>query len=472
MNSSKNSNDATILSPTRLWAILIVVLAADIMDLLDATLTNIAAPLISHSLGGGQHLIQWLGTSYALTMGVFLVLGGRLGDKYGQRRLFMLGIAGFTLASLGCGLAINPTMLILSRLLQGTFGAFLIPQGMAIMTKNFPRAMQEKAFSVFGPAMGVSTILGPILAGYLIHANIANTGWRSMFLINLILGTTGFFAAAKILPKDRGNPSIILDGIGSSLLGGTMFFLLYGLIEGANNGWSFYPKLWLALGGIFFALFCWRQVVAANPLIKTSLLKNRGFTSGLILGLVYFAVVNGICYVLSLFLQEGLGSTPFKASLQLTPLMIGIILSSVVGMLFIAKLGKKLISIGISVTALGATLLYLQLNSSYSITPWSLFPAIFTMGFGMGLCFGTLFDVVIGDIAQDEAGSASGSLSAVQQLAGSVGSAVITSVFFSAMKIGGHIHAMEQSLIVAVAAMSVCFGLVWLLPNKVGNSHG
>jgi len=124
------------------------------------------------------------------------------------------------------------------------------------------------------------------------------------------------------------------------------------------------------------------------------------------------------------------------------------------------------------VTALGATLLYLQLNSSYSITPWSLFPAIFTMGFGMGLCFGTLFDVVIGDIAQDEAGSASGSLSAVQQLAGSVGSAVITSVFFSAMKIGGHIHAMEQSLIVAVAAMSVCFGLVWLLPNKVGNSHG
>src|SRR5215471_12476297 len=147
-------------SPARsanlMWAILGVVLVADLLDLLDATITNIAAPTIVAHLGGGAALVKWLGAAYALAMGTLLVVGGRLGDKYGQRRLFLLGMTGFTLASAICGLAPSPAVLIIARVVQGAFGALLIPQGIAIMTRTFPKDMLTKAFAAFGPMLGLA----------------------------------------------------------------------------------------------------------------------------------------------------------------------------------------------------------------------------------------------------------------------------------------------------------------------------
>src|SRR5215470_14411544 len=182
-------------SPARsaklMWAILGVVLIADLLDLLDATITNIAAPTIVADLGGGSALVKWLGASYALAMGTLLVVGGRLGDRYGQRRVFLAGMAGFTLASAACGLAVNPVMLIAARILQGGLGALMIPQGIAIMTKTFPRDMLAKAFAAFGPLLGLSSIAGPVVAGFLIDANLAGLGWRPVFLINIGLGGVG-----------------------------------------------------------------------------------------------------------------------------------------------------------------------------------------------------------------------------------------------------------------------------------------
>lgn len=187
---------------TRLRLILAVVLLADILDLMDSTITNIAAPTIIRDISGGESLIKWLGASYALAMGVLLVLGGRLGDRFGKRRMFLIGIAGFTLASLWCGLAINPVMLIAGRLVQGGFGALLIPQGIGTLIDTFSREQQPRAFSAFGPALGASAVLGPIVAGFLISADIAGLTWRPIFLINIVLGTVGFIAALRLLPHD------------------------------------------------------------------------------------------------------------------------------------------------------------------------------------------------------------------------------------------------------------------------------
>ena len=205
---SKSGSRTESLTTRAMWAVLAVVIIADVMDLLDATITNIAAPTIVRDLGGGQTLIKWLGSSYALALGVLLVMGGRLGDRYGQRRLFLTGIAGFTLASLACGLSVGPFMIIVARLFQGAFGALLIPQGIAIMTAHFSRDMKDKAFSLFGPALGLAMVGGPILAGFMIDANIAGTGWRAMFLINLVLGTVGFIVALRVLPRDTGDKSV------------------------------------------------------------------------------------------------------------------------------------------------------------------------------------------------------------------------------------------------------------------------
>ena len=204
--------------PPLAWAVLAIVLIADIMDLLDSTITVIAAPTISARLHGGPELIKWLGASYALSLGVLLVTGGRLGDKYGRRRTFLIGIAGFTAASLACGLAWNPASIIVARLIQGAFGALLIPQGFGILGSVFPREHIGKAFSAFGPVLGLSAVGGPLLAATLIDANLFGLSWRPMFLINIVLGVAGLAAGLRLLPRDRGDASVQIDVAGSALL--------------------------------------------------------------------------------------------------------------------------------------------------------------------------------------------------------------------------------------------------------------
>ena len=458
--------DATRLT-TRLRIILAIVLLADVLDLMDSTITNIAAPTIVRELGGGESLIKWLGAGYALAMGVLLVVGGRLGDRYGQRRMFLIGIAGFTLASLWCGLSVNPAMLIAGRLVQGGFGALLIPQGIGIVLRAFSREQLPRVFSAFGPVMGASAVLGPIIAGFLISADIAGLTWRPIFLINIVLGTAGFIAALRLLPHDGPASAVPIDGLGSGLLGASMLALIYGLIEGSTAGWTAVPVLCLAAGAALLAGFGVRQRLAAEPLILPSLLANRGFTAGLLLGLAFFAAVNGLAYVISLFFQTALGLGPSAAALALSPLMAGIIVSSIVCRPLVAKLGRVLVVIGLGITLAGAAGVWATvLAEGTAVSVWALAPSILVLGAGMGACFSSIYDVAIGDVAPAEAGSASGSLSAVQHLAAAIGSAVVTTVYFSQRAQHGAGHAMTVSVAVVGAIAVLCLGLAWLLPRS------
>lgn len=452
----------------RRWAVLGVVLAADVLDLVDATITNVAAPTIARDLGGGSGLVQWLGASYALALGVLLVVGDRLGDKYGRRRLFLAGLTGFTLASVACGLAQGPEFLVAARLVQGAFGALLIPQGFGILGAVFPREEIGKAFSFFGPVMGLSAVGGPILAGFLIDANLAGLGWRAMFLINIVIGGAALVAALRLLPKDAGDAATSVDGIGSGLLAGAMLGLLGGLIEGSAHGWTTIPLLLIAGGLAFFALFCRRQRTAANPLIQPSLLRNRGFTSGLILGIAFFAAISGLLYVFSLFLQDGLGFSPLRAALGIAPVAAGIVISSIACYQLIGRFGRRLVVAGLLITLAGTGwLLALVLNSGTDLGSWALAAPALVVGIGMGTCFGTVYDVTIGDIAPDEAGSAGGSLGAVQQLANAIGAAAVTTVYFHTLGAAHDTaHATVVSLTVVIAVGALCLGLVRLLPRK------
>ncbi|MEV0136325.1 MFS transporter [Dactylosporangium sp. NPDC050688] len=450
-----------------MWAILALVLLADGLDMIDSTVTNIAAPTIAGDLHGGERLIKWLGTAYMLAMGVLLVVGGRLGDKFGQRRVFLAGMTGFTLASAAAGLAPDPAVLILARVAQGAFGALLIPQGMAIMTKAFSREMLTKAFGLFGPLLGVATVGGPVLAGFLIDADLLGLGWRPIFLVNLILGAAGLAVAVRILPRDDGDRSTTVDGWGSGLLAATMFGLLYGLIEGSTAGWGAPPVLAVAGGLASFAAFARRQRTAADPLIKPSLLRNRGFTSGLLVGLAVFAATTGLVYVLSLFIQEGLHASPRGAALALLPLTLGIIASAFAAMGgLVEKLGRTLIFAGLGlVLAGGGWVLALVTAQGTGLSLWALAPALFVAGAGMGCCYSTIFDVTLGDIDPGEAGSASGSLSSVQQLAAGIGSAAVTSLFLQTAG-GGLGHAMTVTLVVVLALVAVSVPVVALMPRK------
>ena len=449
------------------WAILGLVLLADALDVIDSTVTNIAAPTIARDLHGGEGLIKWLGPAYMLAMGVLLVVGGRLGDKFGQRRLFLIGMDGFTLASAVAGFSPDPTLLIVARVAQGAFGALLLPQGMAIMTKAFDKDMLAKAFGLFAPVLGLSSVGGPVLAGFIMSADLFGLSWRPIFLINLVLGVIGLIMAGKILPRDGdADRSTIVDGWASGLLAVTMFGLVYGLIEGSTNGWSVIPIASIVVGVLFFAAFAYRQRTATHPLIKPSLMKNRGFTSGLLVCLVAVAAGTGLLFVLSLFLQEGLHVSPRDTSLGLVPLTLGLVAAGFAAMGgLVTKLGRRLVFIGLTVDLAGCGwVLVLVAYFGTNISLWTLAPAFFVIGVGIGLSFATIPTVALGNAKPDEAGSASGSFSSIQQLASAIGSAVVTSVFFQAAT-SGIAHAMEVTLVVVLALTILSLPVVALMPR-------
>lgn len=453
-------------SARTLWLTLVVVLVADALDLMDASITNIAAPTIVRDLGGGPALVKWLGAAYALALGSLLVVGGRIGDRYGQRRTFLVGMSGFVVASALAGLAWNPASLVAARLAQGTFGALLIPQGMAIMTRTFPRPMLTKAFGAFGPLLGIFGIGGPILGGFLIDADLLGLAWRPVFLINIVVGGVGLVLAAKVLPRLAPDPGVRIDLVAALLLGGTMLTLLYGLITGSTDGWTAWPFTALAVAVVLFAAFVVRQRTSAVPLIKPSLFANRGFVSGLVLGLLVFAAFNGLMYVVSLFFQLGLGYSPTRTSVSLLPLVVGIIVGSGLSMALLARLGRTMVLLGLLTTGAGAGLFALVIGRyGLAASTWQLVVAVLVVGVGAGVCFASIFDTALGDIDHDEAGAASGSLSAVQQLAAAIGSATVTTVYFRTVA-GGQVHAMSTSLLTVLGLCALCLAAVPLLPRR------
>ena len=463
MSQPSQLSASTIARPLQPWLILAIVLLADIVDLLDATITTIAAPSIAQSLGGGAGLISWLGASYALSMGILLVPGGRLGDKFGRKRLFLIGIVGFTAASVACGLATSPTMIILARVLQGAFGALMIPQGFGIISQAFSREQMGQAFSAFGPVLGVSAVAGPLVAGALINANIAGTGWRAAFLINLLVGVVTFAGALLILPKDDGDASVRIDVPGALLVAGSTFGVLFGVIQGADAGWPAYTLASLLAGALLFVVFVRQQRSSATPLLQRSLFRNRGFVAGLSVGLIFFASLTGLMLVVGLFVQTGLGYSPFAASLATAPIAIGIVVSSIFARNAVAKLGRRLVFAGVAGVLAGVAIMIailVALPDTSQLSALHLTLPLFIIGVGAGPAFAAVFDVALGDIAPDEAGSASGSVTAVQQLASAAGAAGISTIYLHAVASSGqHQAAVISLLIVAVGLALALLGV-------------
>ncbi len=337
------------------WAVFAVVLLADVMDLVDSTVTNVGGPAIRESLGGGQSLLQWLGAGYTLAFAVFLITGARLGDLYGRRRLFLIGAAGFTVASALCALAWSPESLIVTRVLQGAFGALMIPQGFGMLTEVLDEKDMPKAFGLFGPIMGLSAVAGPIIGAALIQGDLLGAGWRTIFLVNVPLGLVCIAVGARYMPRNVTAKGGGLDLMGMTLIGFAALALIYPLIEGRELGWPLWTFALMVAGvalAVAFVVYE-RRLPAQRALIQMSLMRNRSFTSGMAVATGFFAAFSGVMLVLSLFWQVGEGFSPIRAALSLAPMSVGMIVGMGLSFALIARLGRRLVHTGISVTTLG-----------------------------------------------------------------------------------------------------------------------
>ena len=450
------------------WIVLAIVLAAEIMDLMDATIVNVAGPSIRHDLGGGATTLQWLSAAYTLTFAVFLVTGARLGDIFGRRRLFLIGSAGFTLMSAACAAAPSPEVLIATRALQGGFGALLIPQGFGLLKEVFPEEEMGKVFGTFGPVMGLSAIAAPVLAGVLIDGNILSTGWRMVFLINVPVGIWAFAGAARWLPRSAPKADVSLDLGGMLLVGLASVAIIYPLIQGRAEGWPVWIFAMLGAGaGLLGAFVLYERRRQHVPLIEPGLLRNRAYTDGILVALGFFATFAGLLLIVSLFCQLGEGFSPVHAGLTLVPLTVGMVISMMASFALVAKFGRHLLHAGIVLAGAGAVTLAVTVSGAHQVGTMTLLPALLVSGLGAGLVFGQLFDIILAGVAMDEVGSASGVLNAVQQLASALGVAVLGTVFFSRFTVG-HLptHALATTAWVALIPLAITFLLAFRLPMQ------
>jgi EmrB/QacA subfamily drug resistance transporter len=462
------------------WIALFVILAAEVMDLLDALVTTIAGPTIRTDIGGPDSMIQWLGAGYTLAMAVGVVTGGRLGDLYGRRRMFLIGAAGFTLASLSCAFAQSPGMLITSRVCQGLLGAVMLPQGLGMIKEMFPPSETAKAFGAFGPVIGMSAVGGPILAGWLVTADWFGAGWRMIFLINVPLGVAAVLGALRYLPRAAGTHGTRLDLTGVGIMSAASFLIVYPLVEGRDLGWPLWIFGCMAASVLLFAVFGWYtgrvRARGGEPLVTPSLFRKRAFTGGLVAGLAFFSGMMGFSLVFSLYLQMGLGYTALRTGLAAVPQAGGMVIGFIAASAGLSeRLGRRLLHLGLLVEGAGIALFALVLDhaGTAGVSLWHVAPAMAVIGAGIGMLMAPFFDIVLAGVEPHETGSASGTLQAVQQLGGSLGIAILGTVFFHVLRIGPHgpdpvsvEHGMQWTLWILVAQMAVTFGVAFLLPRR------
>ncbi|WP_326834862.1 DHA2 family efflux MFS transporter permease subunit [Amycolatopsis rhabdoformis] len=416
------------------WSVLVVVVVAELMDLVDTSVATLAGPSIRADLGGGPMTLQWVLSAYTAAFALGLVTSGRLGDLMGRRRLFLVGLAGFTLASLACGLAPSAGFLIGARLLQGLFGSVMIPQGLALVKIVFPPEHLRKALMPFGPIMGLATVAGPVLAGWLLHLNLFGSEWRSIFLINVPFGILAGLLAWFVLPRHSGEDRTArLDLRGVGLLTAGSALLIVPLIQGRDLGWPAWTYVMLAAAVVAFGLFVASERRSAHPVIAPSLFRKRSFVVGLLIVGGFYAALSAFVLILNLLLQSGVGWTPLQTGFALIPWAVGTAVATLLsGAVLAAKLGRVNLHFGLAIAIVGLLgLAWSIAHRGAAITVWQLAPALLVTGFGAGLLFVPLFDFVLGDATTEEVGTGAGLLNAAQQFANAVGVAALGTVFFA-----------------------------------------
>lgn len=461
------------------WIAMIILLVAQFMNLIDVTIVNVALPSLQTAFGASSSQIEWVVAGYILFFALLLLPSGRLGDIVGRRRMFILGVAVFTLGSALCGMAPSIETLVAARVFQALGAAMMTPQTLAIIPVIFAPKERGAAFALTGLTAGLAAVAGPVLGGWLIEANIANLGWRPIFLVNIPVGIIAIIAAMIYLPKVKGAPGQGLDLVGTGLAGAVLLLVIFPLIEGRQVGWPTWCFVMMAAAipvAVLFALWLRRQAARQGAqIIPAALFGNHAFAIGTVLSASLFSGIPGFFLVLAIYLQSGYGLTPLQSGMTTVPFSLGVLVASIIS----AKLGARMLRPRITA---GAVMLALAMiwvrfvaqGMGDEMVRLSFSPALLLGGIGLGIAISPLFQTILAGVAGRDTGAASGGLQAFQQMGAALGVAVMGEMFFStlaaAMKTGGAPHAafataIDYALIYNVVVFAAVAALVWALPR-------
>lgn len=502
MATTSTAPNALAVSPRRAWQALGVLLIGMFMSLLDATIVNVALPTIRTSLSADEATLSWIISGYALAFGLVLIPAGRLGDRFGHKWIFIAGLALFTFASLGCGLAQDSTQLVVARVIQGLAGGIYLPAVTAFIQLLFPGRTRGRAFAIMGAVIGLSSALGPIVGGLIIQAFGEKEGWRYVFDVNVPIGIIALVAAVALLPRGAASTkaSTGVDWVGLVLLAGGLVAILVPLIEGQTKGWPLWTYLSLTGGVILIVLFALWEVFMVkrgkSPLVPPHLFSHPAFTGGTILALVYFAAFTSIFFSISILWQAGLGHTALEAGLVSIPFAIGSILGSSQSNRMAAKLGRSVLVLGVAMVVVGLAAVWVILLTvpAADLTSLDLLGPLLVAGIGSGLFIAPNAQFIVATVDPQEAGAASGVIGTMQRLGSAVGIAVIGSVFFGTLSVAkpsfaarptpaeiahavshnvavGFTHSAAAAMAVSVAFALVAFFLVFALPKRVSRGY-
>ena len=421
--------------PTRHSRWLLPVLFAPVfMVILDVFIVNVTAPSLQADLGATDSDLQWVVAAYLLTYALSLITGGRLGDVFGRRRMFKLGIVGFTVASALCAAAPDPTTLIVARLLQGFGGAAMWPQVLSIIQVEFPPSERPRAFGFQGLVQGVAAIAGQIVGGGLIALDLLGLGWRWVFLINVPVGLVALLCADRVIPESRSESAKRIDLFGVALATLTLSLVMVPAVEGREVGWPAWTFAAFAAAVPAAALFVASQRRMAarggSPLLELHLFEARGFRIGL-LSAVFLYFVISFFFLLGIYLQNGLGLSALDSGLAFTPIAVAFVSASLAGPRLADGAREYLPQIGAVIAAIGliATVAVIQSTAPTSVSVWLLL-ALVPVGGGMGLAVPPLINLVLRAVPPADAGAASGTLVTSQQIGNALGVATIGTIFF------------------------------------------
>ncbi len=445
------------------WRALAVTQLAGFMSLLDVSIVNVALPSIQQSLGASVAQVQWVISGYALSFGLVLVAGGRLGDAVGRRRMFLLALTGFVLTSALCGAAPNADLLVAARLLQGVAAGMLAPQSSGLIQVLFHGAERGRAFGIFGATVGISTAVGPVLGGLLLAAAGEQQGWRWIFYVNVPIGLIALVAAWRLIPsrpRSGGPLATRIDVLGVLLLGGGVLCLLLPLMrEGGGLWWL------LAPAPVLLALFLrWEQRMVRRdrpPLLDTRLLSaTPGYPAGAALGLVYFVGFSGIWLVFAVYFQRGLGYSPLQSGLAVTTFALGAAVSAAVAGRLVSRYGRRLTVVGLVSCAFGlaATAVVLYTAPAASAGLMVALPMLMA-GIGGGAVISPNVALTLECVPTRMGGAAAGALQTGQRIGSAIGTALLAAVFYGVLARSGHYqHAIAAALLTGTGF--ICLALL------------